>query len=292
MNIKKILVPTDFSLRANSALDVAVNIARQTDAEVELLHIIEVPAQHRAEAQDVIGTAGGIGTGGSDVSEIMHVPYMVNLIEYTKGKIQDLKTKYSDVKIKDTTVFDRVHKHIYKFVEDNGVDLVVMGSNGAKGMDEILVGSNTEKVVRHANVPVLTVKSEINDFNPRNVVFASDFENTSEEAIDYLKMMQKLFGATLHLVKVITPNNFETSSTTEKRIEAFIKANGLEEATVNFFNYYTEEEGIIGFAESVNADLITLTTHGRTGVSRFLMGSIAENVTNHSKIAVVTFKLK
>jgi len=296
MDIKKILVPTDFSLRANSALSVAASIAKQTDAEITLLHIIEVPAHAGGTTGggDFIGTAGGMGTGigAEDNEEIMRVPYMVNLIKYTKGKIEELKEKYSDVTIHEKVVFDRVHKHIYHFVEDNNVDLVVMGSNGAAGMDEIIVGSNTERVVRHLNIPVLTIKSEITDFTPRNIVFASDFEHKSEETVNFLKLMEHLYGSTVHLVKVITPNNFETSTTTEKRIQDFIDKSGLDNATVNFFNYYTEEEGIISFAESVEADLVTLTTHGRTGISRFLMGSIAENVTNHSKTAVVTFKLK
>lgn len=294
MDIKKILVPTDFSLRANSALSVAVSIAKQTDAEITLLHIIEVPAQAVGGAgSDFIGTAGGIGAGSvEDNEEIMRVPYMVNLIKYTRGKIEELKEKYSDVTIHEKVVFDRVHKHIYHFVEDNNVDLVVMGSNGAAGMDEIIVGSNTERVVRHLNIPVLTIKSEVGDFTPRNIVFASDFEHKSEETVNFLKLMQKLYGSTVHLVKVITPNNFETSTTTEKRIQDFIAQSNLDNATVNFFNYYTEEEGIISFAESVGADIVTLTTHGRTGISRFLMGSIAENVTNHAKTTVVTFKLK
>ncbi len=63
-----------------------------------------------------------------------------------------------------------------------------------------------------------------------------------------------------------------------------------EDFTMNIFNYYTEEEGILTFAEENKADMIMLGTHGRKGFSRFMMGSIAENVTNHSEIPVFVFR--
>ena len=284
MEIKNILVPTDFSTRANSALAVAANLARKTGATLSLLHIIDVPSEGSAGSDPI-----AMVSGGSDDEAI--APYMMKIINYTKEKIAAIKAQYSDVKIVEKVVFDKVSKQISSFVADNSTDLVVIGSNGASGIDEVMIGSNTEKVVRLVKCPVIVVKRDLDDFTPKNVVFASDFESEVSQVINFAKLLHKHYGTKLHLVKIITPNNFETSETTNKRIESFIGRNKLGDASTNYFNYYTEEEGIISFAQHVEADLVLLATHGRTGVARFLMGSIAENVTNHSPISVATFKI-
>ena len=284
MEIKNIVVPTDFSTRADSALAIAAELARKSGASISLLHIIDVPAESYASSD-------AISMEKNEADDLPLAPYMAKIMGYTKERFAELKAKYSDINITEKVVFDKVSKQVAEFVTENKASLVVVGSNGASGIDEIMVGSNTEKIVRFAKCPVLVVKADGDKFMPKNIVYASDFENDVHSANEFLKLMNKYFGAKIHLVKIITPNNFETSATTHKRIESFIERNKLEGSTVNYFNYYTEEEGIISFAEHIEADLITLATHGRTGVARFLMGSIAENVTNHSPVSVAVFKI-
>lgn len=284
MQLKNILVPTDFSRRANSALAVAADIARKSGATVTLLHVIDVPAEVMSGSDPIAMTS----QGGSSMPV---APYMMKIMEYTKEKFAELKAKYADVSISEKVVFDKVSKHVAEHVVENKTSLVVIGSNGVSGLDEVMVGSNTEKVVRFVKCPVLVVKNDSDNFAPKNIVYASDFENDVHEVTEFLRLMNQYFGSKIHLVKIITPNNFETSATTHKRIETFITRNKLNDATTNYFNYYTEEEGIISFAEHVGADMVALATHGRTGMARFLMGSIAENVTNHSPVSVATFKI-
>ena len=75
-------------------------------------------------------------------------------------------------------------------------------------------------------------------------------------------------------------------------MEKFAKKLGLKNFTINIFNDITEEEGIIYFAESIDADLIAMATHGRTGFAHVLAGSIAEDVVGHAKRPVLTFVVK
>jgi nucleotide-binding universal stress UspA family protein len=288
MEIKKILVPTDFSEQADSALAAAVAIAKKEGAEITLLHVIDVPEAEYAQGSSNIDIFGG--AGGEEETGV--VPQMVQIMKYVREKMQGYKDQYADVNITEKVVFDRVHRHIYKFIEQNQTDLVVMGSVGSSGLDEIVVGSNTQRVVRHAQAPVFVVKGNVETLNIKNIVLASDFGDDATKGVELLKKFQSIFGATLHLVSVITPNSFEPTPTTKMRMENFAKKHGLSNYTVNSFNFYTEEEGIMSFASDVKADLVGLGTHGRTGFSRFLMGSIAENVMNHSAVSVLTFKLK
>jgi nucleotide-binding universal stress UspA family protein len=75
-------------------------------------------------------------------------------------------------------------------------------------------------------------------------------------------------------------------------METFAKKLKLENYTLNIFNDYSEEEGIIRFSESINADMIAMATHGRKGFAHVLVGSIAEDVVNHAKRPVLTFVTK
>ena len=98
--------------------------------------------------------------------------------------------------------------------------------------------------------------------------------------------------AELVFVKIITPNTFETTPDTLKLIKEFAEKNSFEDYTAEVFNYYTEEEGIRAFGQEIGADIIALSTHGRTGISHLLFGSIAEEVANHASIPVLTFNEK
>jgi nucleotide-binding universal stress UspA family protein len=101
-----------------------------------------------------------------------------------------------------------------------------------------------------------------------------------------------MYNGTIHLVRINTPLNFESDVKVKKDMEAFARRIGLKNYTINSFSHYQEEEGIIHFAKTIDADLIALSTHGRTGFAHVLAGSIAEDVANHSVIPVLTYVTK
>jgi nucleotide-binding universal stress UspA family protein len=284
--IKNILVPTDFSEEANNALEVAATIAQKTTAKITLLHVVDVPevGGGNSPVTTMLGTAT---TQSKDPG--LFKEYMTRLLQFTKNKLNDLIQLYPNVDIKEHVVFDSLQKHLAAFVVKNETDLIVIGSKGASGIDEVLVGSNAEKVIRLSRVPVLTVKSKIPNFQAMNIVFASNFKKISPKVVDWIQNAQASFGATIHFVKVITPNTFEATPDTQLLIRNFAEKHKFSNYTINVFNYYTEEEGIRAFGDSIQADLLTLTTHGRTGIAHLMLGSIAEEVANHSTIPVLTF---
>jgi nucleotide-binding universal stress UspA family protein len=101
-----------------------------------------------------------------------------------------------------------------------------------------------------------------------------------------------MYDATVHLVRINTPGNFQRDAIVKQYMKDFAKKLMLKNYTVNIFNDFSEEEGIIYFADSINADMIAMATHGRTGFAHVLAGSIAEDVVNHSKRPVLTFVVK
>ena len=103
---------------------------------------------------------------------------------------------------------------------------------------------------------------------------------------------QQMYDATVHLVRINTPGNFQRDAVVRKYMQDFAKKLQLKNYTINMFNDLSEEEGIVYFADSINADLIAMATHGRTGFAHVMAGSIAEEVVSHSKRPVLTFVIK
>ncbi|MBB6325640.1 nucleotide-binding universal stress UspA family protein [Algoriphagus iocasae] len=281
----KVLVPYDFSEQAQNALNFTTGLADKiTGIHVEVIHVMEVPYVSN------IGTMGG----GAEMPEIENQIFFLELREKRAAQIEELKKAHEgknysfNAKLKLGNAFQSISESI---VEENP-DLVVMGSKGSSGMEEVLIGSNTEKVVRTATCPVVTVKASTDPGSLKKIVFASDFKEDSDEIARRMKNLQGLFNAQLYFVVVNTPANFETTRESIKRINLFAKTYGFEGVKAEIYNSRSEESGIIEFAEDIDADLIAMATHGRTGFLHLITGSIAEDVVNHAKRPVWTLKVK
>jgi nucleotide-binding universal stress UspA family protein len=281
--ITKILVPTDFSEEANNAFEVAVQLARRTGASIKALHIIEPPYSTSFNAMGTYVPAPAM----EDV-------FIVQLMDQSRRRMQELvqRGRFQDIHLEHEVDVDRVINKIRRVVEEEGFDLVVMGSQGVHGMDEMLIGSNTEKVVRLASCPVLTVKQRIEHFEVRNILFPTNFEDDLSPVVARAKEAQQLFGAELHLLHVNTPGNFGSSRALRDRMLAFAEQHQLRNFTINIWNDASEEDGVLHFADQANVDLIMMVTHGRTGLRRLLSGSITEGLVNHSVKPVLTFSMR
>ncbi|WP_052444261.1 universal stress protein [Flammeovirga sp. OC4] len=287
MEIKNILVPTDFSPEATNALNVAIQIAKKCNAAISLLHVIDVPTINHYDSLSVFG-AGDIGMEDPEV----YTHYTRKLSEIVNTKVDKIVEENPGVVIQKHIEFDSLQRHLADFVVKDETDLIIIGSQGVSGIDEVLIGSNTEKIIRHAKVPVLTVKREEKNFGPKKIVFASDFHKINDNVIASLKHFQDIFDSEIHLVKVITPSNFEATPFSITQLEEFAKEHEFKNYEVHTFNDFSEEEGIRGFAQFIEADMISLITHGRTGLQHILYGSIAEEVANHAIRPVLTFNKK
>ena len=166
-----------------------------------------------------------------------------------------------------------------------------MGSHGTSGIEEILIGSNTEKVVRLSEVPVLVIKKDVGELKFNNIVFASDFSTEIKKPFKKMLEFVEIFDANLFLVMICTPNSFKTTLAAEKTMKEFIKNYDIKNYSLHIFNDINIEKGIINFSKTINTDLIGLCTHGRTGLAHFFNGSISEDLVNHTSKPVITFQI-
>jgi nucleotide-binding universal stress UspA family protein len=272
----RILVPTDFSEQAENALKVAAILARKLNAEIFLLHMMEIPMQQI-----------------DPINAHSDVPEALFFMQLAHKKFEDLMASdfLEGLTVHETVKADITFNEIKEACKEFEINLIVMGSHGASGLMEMFVGSNAEKVVRTSDVPVLVIKNEHQSFNVKDFVFASDFKNDNRETYKQAVQFAEIFDAKIHLLMVNTANKFITTYEANSRINDFIAGQSFSNYTINIHNDVTIEQGILNFAKDLDADLIGISTHGRQGIAHFFNGSISEDLVNHAKRPVITFKI-
>ncbi|MCF6222986.1 MAG: universal stress protein [Flavobacteriaceae bacterium] len=276
--MKRILVPIDFSKEAESAAKVAASIAKKTNSEIYLLHMLELPV-------NTIDPA--------DMSGLRSEPQIIYFMKLAHQKFNKFKQLpfFKGIKVIESVQFHHAFAGIISESEKNNIDLIVMGSQGASGLQEMFIGSNTEKVVRRSSIPVLVIKKGKDNFAIKNIVFASDFSNECKKTFQKVIDFANLFNAKINLLYVNTIHNFNTTPAIESKIETFIKDFELGDYTRRIYNDISIEKGILSYSRDIDADLIALNTHGRSGLSQLFNGSIGQELTNHALRPVITFKI-
>jgi nucleotide-binding universal stress UspA family protein len=278
--MKRILVPTDFSQRANNALKVAAQIAKKYDSEIYLLHLLELPLQLIDPLNEGVG---------EDLPESL---FFMKLAHKKFTETFDNMSYYLEgINVHEAVEFDEAFEGIMGITKKYDCDLVVMGSNGSEGLEEIFIGSNTEKVVRFSKVPVLVIKEEIPIFKLDSFVFVSNLTLPNRTAFKAALDFSNIFGVDLQLIYINTPHKFKTTEELNHMFDAFTQGIKFSPTQFHIYDDKTVERGIRNAASKLNADLIGIGTHGRKGISHFMSGSLAEDIINHIKKPVVTFKI-
>lgn len=277
--MKKIIVPVDFSNHSEYALKTAAMLAKKNDATIYALHMLDIQELSLTE---------------SEVYLYEKTAFFLKLAE--KKFFNFLKKEYlENVKVVPIIKHYKVFREINTIAEEIQADLIVMGSHGASGVKEFFVGSNTEKVIRHATIPVLVIKNEMANIDFNDIVVATDFSKESIPAFKRLLKTLDFLNAKKHIVYVNTPfDAFKTTPEMDALANDFftsLEGNTDRKINLNIVCSRTIIQGILDFSNTAGADLIAVITTGRKGISHFIEGSIAEDVTNHSTLPIISFKI-
>lgn len=282
--MKTILVPTDFSKHAQWALQLAMKIAKRAKSQILLLHVVEHPI---ADSFNVEGQIS-VDQGWEDKL------FTMKLIEHGRAQLLEAGDRLAAegiearIALKMGNPFHGIRTEIL----EQEADLVIMGASGHSTFQDLTQGSNSDKVVRYSKCPVLTVHEEPTDDALKTIVYATSLVEGEREFGYVVKRMQELFQSTVHLVRINTPMNFQPDHIVKPAMIQFARKLMLENYTLNMTSDWDEEKGIINFASGVKANLICMATHGYRGLSHLFMGSIAEDVVNHTTKPVLTYVVR
>lgn len=268
--MKKILVPTDFSDCANSAAEAAILLGKRSGASLYFLHL----------AVDKSGP--GHVPGGSAT----HVDSSVGQARY---KLDEL-VKHAEsegVLAKSELVIGNGQERIEDFIETLGIDWLVMGSHGATGIREAIIGSKTQHVIRHIKVPSLVVKRELSQPSISNIVFASTFKDDVSEALTVTANFAKIWNSTVHLLFVNMVEHLIDEDIARMMMMKQAEKHPEVRFTFNITDTNDEEFGISEFAAKINGDLIAVAMESKGALRRLLNPSLTEKLINHSSLPVL-----
>ena len=275
--MKKILVPIDFSKPSEYAAKMAAKIAKKTGASIALIHLIELPS----------------GVSDMGYRSRFSIPESMLYLRKTKEKVLEFKKSFfpDDLTVEYFIKLNNPFDGIIKYADKIDADLILMGSKGHSKFEEIMIGSNTEKIVRSSKIPVIAVKKDSKKFSLKNLVFASNFKKENKEVFTKFLNFANAFNSKIHLLRVNTPSQFESTFTTEQKMKNFIKEYNLTKYSLNIYNDTSIEKGIINFSREHKADLIALSTHGRSGISHLFSESVAKSLSKKALKPIFTVKI-
>ncbi len=291
MKINQILVPTDFSENATSAMDYAVALAKQCSATLHLLHTPVVPTYL---LMDLSYSPG---------------PEAVTRILNDSQEALDAQAKQlSEAGIEHFTAIREgtAHEVIGAYAKEHDIDLVIMGTHGRTGVVKLMYGSVTERVVKTVHTPIIVVPPGAEEA-PRSIVICYDFSGPAKRAAEVAGALHEVFGGPLHLVHSYldvwgeyTDRGAVVGEAAEKRREALrLGLNEMldkdaetlfptdAEATEVHLVTGDPAESILRVANDVGATLICAGTTGKSGIERLLIGSVARRLLHDSKVPLL-----
>ena len=278
LNIKKILVPVDFSLTSMKALEQAAFLAKKNGAEITLLHVVDYIMPHSNIYYFTIPRSA---------------EYEGTVLKECESQLQKLADK---IKLRDSvtvnaiTVPGKPREAIIKTADEIKADLIIMGTHGVSGFREFMIGSNAIRVISEASCPVLSIQQSA---EPGFKKILIPFRNRphSREKVDYAIEMAEMYGASLYVLGIDAEMSEETHGKLQLQAEQIKKiAEGHHlvcETKVIDGSYLAEE--ILNFAKQEKADLILVMSDlDKMSVSDYIMGPFAQQIVNHSHIPILS----
>lgn len=275
--MKKILVPLDFSVQSEYALKLASKIARNTEIEVNLLHLVEIPS-------------GQVDMGSGS---IFGIPQSMHYIQKVKDRILAIKANFFEdtTNVKYAIRFESPLEGILKFSKRTNPDLIVMGSKDRSIIDELLIASIAKKVARKSKIPLVAVSKDPQDVDVKELVFVSNFEEENRKSFEVLLDFSQKFKSKIHLLNVNTMNRFKSTRRSKEKMKTFLEKYKNQEHTIHVYNDDSVENGVLNFSNEIDADMIALSTHERSGIFRLFGKSVSKRVSKKSLKPVITFMI-
>lgn len=274
-NIKKILIPVDFSETSKLALEHAAYLCNALQSELHLLHI------YKTSTIDVLPNLTATSSTAPNYDSLKDL--VTNELDEIGKQFSDKHNVPYNIEVKDGSV----SRGIISSAKAVGADLIVMGTHGVSGFEEFFIGSNAYRVVTSSSVPVLTVQGHAEKIGFQNIVLPIDGSNHTRDKVSHVVALAETFGSTVHIAQLTTEDDNEATLRLKvKQIEEHLDHKGVKHTSTVL------TEGNIAmmtlhFAQSIKADLIAIMTD-QENYSGFFVGQYAQQIVNHSKTPVLS----
>lgn len=294
---KQILVPLDGSAFAEAALPLALEISRRTGADVRLATVLEPVTSFAYEGWE------GAAVEWSE-------KYLEEVLDRLEGQ--------SGGELTHAVLNGHTVEMLQSEAEATSADIVVMASHGRGALSRMWLGSVADGFVRHTNLPVVVVRPEEEagpaqsfDHSFETLMIPLDGSELSERALEHATEFGELFDSAYHLTRIVSypvdiasPYLPHTAQVNQQVVE------DAKEGAAQYLEAHAEAMrrrglrvttsvavdaqaggGILAEAEAVGAEMVAMATHGRTGLSRAILGSAADKVLRGSRVPVLLYRV-
>lgn len=278
LTIRKVLIPIDFSETANLAIEHGAFMAKLYKADVVLVHVIE----HNWEKFSIVAPEIKFEMPSN----------MLNIAEEKLAEIAGRIRKDYGVDSTEIVVEGNIYKEVVGVVESEKIDIIVMGTHGASGFEELFIGSNSYKVVTLANCPVLTVQSHAKRIGFSELLLPIDNSVHSRQKVSYAIELAKHYGSKIKVLGLLDQDDAEDLKKFTIKIEQvseYIEKSGLP-VTSTIKVGGNQAKATLNFAKKHNSELIIIMTDQEENFTGSFLGPYAQQVVNHSWIPVLCFK--
>ncbi len=275
--MKTILVPTDFSANAENALHYAAKIASKGSIKVILLHVFHWNPLH-------VHTNPELTKKELTNAETLHKTKLIRLMN---------KFRYSErIDIEPVVRQDLAVDGILKEAEDRQVDMIIMGTKGASGIQKVLFGSNTVRVIEKAHCPVISVPDKADYDQITKIAYACCFNKSEIESMERVAEIARFFKAQLTILHIYSESFEEEKEEMSRFIEKIRKNIDYPDISFELLAGYDVQEILEEYLKKGAADLLVLSTHQRDLLDKIIGKSITGNIVSRSKTPVLTFHFK
>jgi nucleotide-binding universal stress UspA family protein len=279
--IERIVVPLDGSMTAEAILPQVRRLLYRNDSEVILVRAVVPPPSENS----MMVAEAGLGAAR----------------EYLLGKKEALEA--AGARVKAVVRIGTPVGVLLDVAEEEKATLISIATHGATGLSRLLMGSVAEAILRKTPIPVLALRPfwsyELvpkggTEFNPiRNILYTVDGSDLSAAALPGVLELAGLFESRIVLLRVLEPKKgkpasqqeFEDAEAQLKQLASMIEKKGVE--TLRLLEAGDPIEQILKAVKVNDIDLLALTTHGRGGISRAILGSVTEEVLRQAPVPVL-----
>ena len=281
LDVKRILIPTDFSETADLALEHASHLATLCNAEIILLHVVSsyafkanLPEINAEDEAFNAKLSGAVGT---------------KLEEYAAA----LSEKFG-MSVQTKVAYGSVRDEVVRMANDLDADIIILGTHGVSGIREFFMGSNAFRIVSEAGCPVLSVQRNATKIGFEHIVVPVDNSFHSREKIGLAIRIANTYNATLHICGLRSHDHDDVDLNAKfrikmKQVEDYIAEREVKFTSTTLFcnNIATAS---MEFAKEKGADLILIMNEQETNTTGFFMGAYAQQIVNHSVIPVLSLR--
>lgn len=265
MTLKRILITTDFSDHANYALKRAIQIAERFQAELTCVHVINQNWIHSFKSESAHNEDTAIHEANHAFDRV-------------------LKNTATSYPIKFITLAGRAPDQINQYISDNNIQLVLMGAHGAYYLNDYVLGTNSESVIKNAKIPVQLIKNEPN-YCYQRILISTDFSDASKKAAEtafqlypdaeflLLHIADVWYGKYLDSINQQQQFDDEMSQGLQKKLDQLLEECEVDATrfTTKFIGGYPAND-IVKYASIWDAQLVVAGTRGHSLLHYILIG--------------------